>query len=216
VEEAIRRLTDQLRDRQWKREGLDSTVARVEKILIDSKDGQVTENVMRVCRSPEYAAILLPSAGRGIGPNEKPIGSWKPKPGERIGDHWIANRSNKWGLVVVTIDTNYWKTFFHLRLAAPRGDKGSLTLYGKRGTDHRMLAEHCKAEERDRIRSEKSGRIVDVWKLLPGRDNHLFDCAVGAAVAASVQGCHLTAPRPAANSEQTAAPERPRVRPLNL
>jgi hypothetical protein len=29
---------------------------------------------------------------------------------------------------------------------------------------------------------------VDEWRLIPGRDNHLLDCVVGAAVAASFSG----------------------------
>jgi len=36
-----------------------------------------------------------------------------------------------------------------------------------------------------------SARSVDIWTLLPHRDNHLLDCLVGAAVAASVEGVAL-------------------------
>jgi hypothetical protein len=30
--------------------------------------------------------------------------------------------------------------------------------------------------------------VVDEWRLIPGRDNHLWDCLIGAAVAASYSG----------------------------
>ena len=33
-----------------------------------------------------------------------------------------------------------------------------------------------------------SGRTIDEWKLLPGRENHFLDCAVLATVAASAAG----------------------------
>ena len=52
-----------------------------------------------------------------------------------------------------------------------------------------------------------SERVVDVWALRPGqRDNHLFDCLVGAAVAASIQGVALP------NMEPSVAPVRQRIR----
>jgi hypothetical protein len=42
------------------------------------------------------------------------------------------------------------------------------------------------------VKTEGRGRTVDEWKLRPERgDNHWFDCLVGAAVAASLQGAAL-------------------------
>jgi hypothetical protein len=37
------------------------------------------------------------------------------------------------------------------------------------------------------VRTEARGRVVDEWKM-GGRDNHWWDCIVGAAVAASIAG----------------------------
>lgn len=43
-----------------------------------------------------------------------------------------------------------------------------------------------------RIKTEGRGRTVDEWKLRPEHgDNHWFDCLVGSAVAASIQGAAL-------------------------
>jgi hypothetical protein len=54
----------------------------------------------------------------------------------------------------------------------------------------RWLAEHLTAEYR--IKTEGRGRSVDEWKSRPERgDNHWFDCVVGCAVAASMQGASL-------------------------
>lgn len=78
----------------------------------------------------------------------------------------------------------------HSRLAVAFGDPGSLTLFGKRADRHRMISEHLTAEYR--VETEGRGRKVDEWKMRPTRvDNHLFDCVVGTAVAAAIQGCSL-------------------------
>ena len=54
-----------------------------------------------------------------------------------------------------------------------------------------MFAEHLTSEYF--IKTEARGRAVDEWKQRPEQpDNHWFDCLVGSAVAASVQGSSLT------------------------
>ena len=88
------------------------------------------------------------------------------------------------------IDTNYWKTFVHGRLAVAMGDPGCLSLYGRDDKRHRLLAEHLTAEYR--IKTIARDREVDEWKLHVNRpDNHWLDCLVGAGVAASVEGVVL-------------------------
>ena len=90
----------------------------------------------------------------------------------------------------VVFDTNYWKSFVHARLAVPMGDPGCLALFGRKPETHRLIAEHLTAEYR--VKTEGRGRTVDEWKLrAAGLDNHWFDCLVGAAVAASIQGAVL-------------------------
>ena len=52
-----------------------------------------------------------------------------------------------------------------------------------------MLAEHWSAEVS--TPTQGNGRRVDVWKLIPGRDNHFLDAIVGCMAAASTLGCEL-------------------------
>ncbi len=53
-----------------------------------------------------------------------------------------------------------------------------------------MLAEHLTSEYF--VKTEARGRSVDEWKQRPEQpDNHWFDCLVGSAVAASMQGVVL-------------------------
>ncbi len=42
----------------------------------------------------------------------------------------------------VLIDTNYWKSFVHARLAVSMGDPGCLSLFGRDDKAHRLLADH--------------------------------------------------------------------------
>ena len=70
------------------------------------------------------------------------------------------------------------------------GDRGCLSLFGSNSETHRMLAEHLTSEYF--IKTEARGRSVDEWKQRPEQpDNHWFDCLVGSAVAASMQGALL-------------------------
>jgi hypothetical protein len=53
---------------------------------------------------------------------------------------------------------------------------------------HEMLFDHIAAEYPTRTENKSTGRTVDEWQLIPGRDNHWLDGLVGSAVAASVVG----------------------------
>ncbi len=89
------------------------------------------------------------------------------------------------------IDTNYWKSFVHARLATEPGDKGCLTLFGSKESQHRLLGDHIAGSE-TWTRTQGHGRVVQEWRLRPGApDNHWLDCLVGAAVAASMLGATL-------------------------
>ena len=70
------------------------------------------------------------------------------------------------------------------------GDPGCLSLFGRDGKAHRLLADHLTAEYR--VKTVARDRTVDEWKLRATRpDNHWLDCLVGCAVAASIQGATL-------------------------
>ena len=97
----------------------------------------------------------------------------------------------------VVFDTNWWKSFVHARLAVAMGDAGCLSLFGSKSERHRLFAEHIAAEYR--VTTQGRGRTVEEWKIRPEQpENHWFDCLVGCAVAASIQGSVLfgTAPTP--------------------
>jgi phage terminase large subunit GpA-like protein len=185
----LERLTGDLLAREWPRE--DGAVLRIERCLIDANWGNSTDVVYQFCRQSAHASIVMPSHGRFVGAASQPFSEYKRKPGDRVGHNWrIPNVRGKRAVRHVVYDTNYWKSFSHARLAVAKGDRGCLSLFGERPEQHRLLAEHLTAEYR--VKTEGRGRTVDEWKMRPERgDNHWFDCLVGCAVAASMQGTVL-------------------------
>ncbi len=160
--------------------------------------GNSTDVVYQFCRQSPHAGVLMPSHGRFVGASSQPFSEYKRKRGDRVGHNWrIPNVQGRRAVRHVVFDTNYWKSFVHARLATPMGDRGCLSLFGDKPQQHRLFAEHITAEYR--IKTEGRGRVVDEWKHRPERpDNHWFDCLVGSAVAASIQGAVLpgTAEKP--------------------
>ena len=208
----LEKLTDEYLSRRWRRD--DGAELRIERCLIDANWGQSTDVVYQFCRQSAHSAVLLPSHGRYVGASSVPFSEYKRKRGERVGHHWrIPNTTGRRQVRHVLIDTNYWKSFIHARLAVAMGDSGCLSLFGstsltaggREADKHRLLADHLTAEYR--VRTEARGRTVDEWKLRAGGpDNHWLDCLVGCAVAASVQGAVLP------GTDAKVAPVRQRIK----
>ncbi|MBN2584988.1 MAG: phage terminase large subunit family protein [Planctomycetes bacterium] len=174
---------------EWTRE--DGAVMRIGLALVDANWAQSTDVVYQVCRRSAYAAVLMPSHGQFVGGANKPWSETARKKGERQGLHWRipASRGPR-AVRHVLIDTNFWKSCIHQRFATPVGDRGSLSLWGRSGSVHRLFAEHMTAEYR--VRVEARGRVVDEWKARVGKpDNHWFDGMVGCATAAAILGAVL-------------------------
>jgi phage terminase large subunit GpA-like protein len=182
-------LTQEKLGREWQRD--DGAALRIERCLIDANWGASTDVIYQFCRQSAHASVVLPSHGRFVGASSQPFSEYKRHPGDRVGHNWrIPNVHGKRAVRHVVYDTNYWKSFIHARLAVTMGDKGCLSLYGDSAEKHRLFGEHLTAEYR--VKTAGRGRTVDEWKILPERgDNHWFDCLVGCAVGASMQGAVL-------------------------
>ena len=200
----LEKLTDDYLSRSWRRD--DGAELRIERCLIDANWGQSTDVVYQFCRQSAHASLVMPSHGRYVGASSIPFSEYKRKRGERIGHHWrIPSVQGRRQVRHALIDTNYWKSFIHARLSVAMGDPGCLSLFARKPAEHQLIAEHVTAEYR--VRTEARGRVVDEWKLRAGKpDNHWFDCLVGCAVAASIQGAVLP------GTEAKAAPARQRLR----
>jgi len=196
-------LTSQIIGRAWRRD--DGAELRVERCFIDANWGSSTDVIYQFCRQSAYASVVMPSHGRFVGASSQPFSEHKRRPGDRVGLNWrIPNVQGKRVVRHALFDTNYWKSFIHARLAVAMGDRGCLSLFGDKADQHRLFAEHLTSEYR--VKTEGRGRTVDEWKMRPERgDNHWFDCLVGCAVAASIQGAVLQ------GTDGQAPPKRERI-----
>jgi phage terminase large subunit GpA-like protein len=187
VQSGLEELGTNLLTREWQQ---NEGATRIDRLLIDS--GYLPGVVANVCLKVPGAGSVMPSKGVGIRAGNKPMASYRRKPGERHGHHWyMPNVSRTTEIRHVQFDANYWKTFVHARLATTPGDRGCLTLFGKSANEHRLFAEHIAGSEVSTV-TEGHGRVVREWALRPSRpDNHWLDSLVGAAVAASMCGVRL-------------------------
>jgi hypothetical protein len=165
-------------------------VARIERCLVDA--GYLPGAIENAClQQVGGSGVVMPSKGVGIRAGQKPMSTYRRKRGERYGHHWyVPNVSRTSELRHVMIDTNFWKSFVHARLAASPGDHGAMTLFGNANAkgEHRLFADHIAGAETF-VRTEGHGRSVCEWSIKPSKpDNHWFDCLVGCAVAASMSG----------------------------
>lgn len=188
IYQALTDCVETICDRQWMRD--DGAEMSIERVFIDSAWGKSTDVVFKYCKESNWASVVIPSRGVAIGAASAPITEYQKKPGEKIGDNWIFRKGNR-ALRHMTYDTYHWKSFTKTRILTAKGEKGSLTIFGKEKDieRHRMLAEQLTSEYA--VQVEGRGRKVDVWKLYLNRDNHLWDCIVGCHIAASMLGCSL-------------------------
>jgi len=201
VQAGIEALAKEYLSRSWQR--TNTGALYIERCLIDS--GYLPGVVANVCHKTP-GSVAMPSKGVGIRAGNRPMSTYRRKPGERHGHNWyVPNVSRTSEFPHVQYDTNYWKTFVHARLAEAPGDRGCLTLFGKSESEHRLFADHIAGSE-TWVRTEGHGRIVQEWTPRPSRpDNHWLDCLVGCAVAASMCGVRI-------GIEKVDRPARPRVR----
>jgi hypothetical protein len=166
---------------------------RAERCLVDANYGPLTDLVYEFCRRSPLAGSLIPSHGKFIGASSNPMASWAKRPGERAGTGWRLSPPGTAGRGRhVVFDANWWKTFAAERIKTPPGAAGCLRIFKGEADQHRMLADHWTSEYPVEV-ARVGGRAVEEWKLRPGRDNHLWDCLVGCAVAASVSGLSWSA-----------------------
>ena len=167
-------------DREFARES-DDAVLRVNQLFIDANWAQTQGVVRDFARRSKYGPRILPTHGRFVGASGQTISDKAPDRGERVGSNWRTSTIQRQRHVLY--DTNAWKTFVAARCKLPTADPHALTVHAG---NHEMLAEQMSSEVPVRVESKM--RAVDEWRLIPGRDNHLFDCLIGSAVAASYAG----------------------------
>lgn len=181
----IMELAARLINRDWQRFGMGTV--RLRRLLMDAR--YKTDTVFGACRASPYAGQILPSFGHGVPAKKRSMLQWEVKPGEVKGRHYIIRSGATRGIPHATIDTNFWKTFIHTRLAIPLGEPGALTLFGDDPKRHEMFVDHLLGEYRTRVTGPE--RTADEWEPKVGEENHWLDCLAGCAAAAAIEGVTL-------------------------
>lgn len=172
---------------------------RVCRLLIDSNWHPLT--VARFLRQSEHRDRITPSAGKGR-TAAGGVHRWKLRPGHRRGPYWVTMPADDGRGAKLFFDTAHWKTFAYDRLSVPLGGRPAVVLFGRKGDfDHTLIGRHCAAEVGRP--DGKDGDRFDNWQFPTPTvrpDNHLWDCLVGSAVAASYDGLRFdpsgSAPKP--------------------
>lgn len=184
LDAALDDLFEELLRRDWIRE--DDTPMRIARCLVDA-NGTHADTIKKTCQRSDWAAILTPSFGMGITARKMPISRLPNNQGRTdIGPEWAPKKAGKGEMPSVIFDANYWKTRFHSQLSKPKGEHGALLLHDGPPEAHQRSAEGYRAERPVEVTA--NGRTVKEWQLIPNRENHPFDCAVGCMVAASMCG----------------------------
>jgi hypothetical protein len=178
----LRDLVGRLINREWTRS--DGATLPISRILIDS--GWQDSTVRLFVRQHPRRDILTPSKGVGIGPAQAAIADYRKRPGEKPGDGWILGPAGADKLRLLRFDSNLWKSRVANMLTRPMGQRGGVLLFGDRPAEHELLVMHLSSEYPTAM--EAKGRSVNVWTRRADQDNHLFDCLIGAAVGASLEG----------------------------
>lgn len=188
--EALQTLTEKLLSKEWPREGRGST-ATIDRCLIDSGWGESTDTVFEFARRSRFRSLIYPSKGKGVRATQTPFMDYKPADGVISRNNWRTSPdTQRRAIRSVLFETNAWKTFCEKRLMTPVGGPGALTVFGDGQHLHRMLADHLTSERP--IVNVARGRTVAEWQEPePGRDNDWWDCLVGCAVGASIQGADV-------------------------
>lgn len=182
-------LVKELMERQFPTE--DGGVMPIDRLAVDASYEQTV--IYSFCRAFGDSRVT-PHHGKYYGPESKPLAQHKPKAGEKIGHHWLrpSIRGQRLAVRHYASDVNFWKSFIHSRFSIEQGAYGDLTLFGKTRDQryHRMFADH-QCAQKCILMEAKGIRTSEVWKRQPGKDHDWFDCMVGAAVLACVEGSSL-------------------------
>lgn len=163
---------------------------QVDRLAIDSRWGESTHVIRKLCREHKHRSRIHPSMGVFIGANSK---SWQKLSGDKKdkkGVHSKLQTPKEAGRRELLYDTNYWKSWVADRLTCNQSSPKAIVLFDAQPHEHRMFAEHCAWETPLRVIGKANNEVVE-WKQknLGGTvENDYWDCLVGNAALASTIG----------------------------
>lgn len=163
----------------------DKQPRRLGRLGVDA-NGEMKNAVMDAVRASPFKEFITPTFGTGVTAAMNRVSDVKGSRRKGAGEEYIPTKPKPGEPKGLLFDANYWKTKFHRRLALENGSRGALSLFQVKAADHRRVADAFCAEVPKR--TENESRVVYVWQLRPGHDNHDLDCAVGSMLMAGYEG----------------------------
>lgn len=190
-----------LMHREWIR--TDGVPLKIKMCGIDA-NGEEADAIKKFIRGSVFQSSLYPSFGRYIGASTPPISTWTRAKKSGDGPEWLSTKTDPGDPIGVSFDTNFWKTQFHRALSLAPGSQGATYVYKVDDDEHHRRLCDAWYVERPKEVSCGSRVVYEFPKIIHG-DNHDFDCAVGARVAASKAGIKLVKGPPAKKEISLAA-----------
>jgi hypothetical protein len=169
----------------WKK-GLSGPLVTPDLMLIDA--GFHPKAIYRfVLKNDPQQTKIRATVGEGSSENRK--WSAKDKDKKAFKRNWfVTKRPN--GILLVHMNSDFWKEQVHLGFMAPMTGNGSLSVYHvEKAREHVSYARQIAAEKKD-IRYTAGGREFVTW--VKTSRNHYFDSTYGAVVGADMLGMRMT------------------------
>lgn len=180
-------LSDLMNRKYTRSDGLELGIS---KAVLDCSHGPTSFKIQRfVADFGDYR--VQPLFGRAKSPDEMVFG--KKKPGELRGKGWsmppVKRVKGADGRMLtmprhVIVDVNSWKSTLRAGLQASPGVAGSITFFHDSVQNYNEYFNHLTSEKSSPL-TGKFGTI-DMWKLIPNRQNHWLDTTVYALAAGSM------------------------------
>lgn len=168
----------------------DGLELQISKAVLDCSHGPTSLKIQQFIRDFGGPRVQ-PLFGRAKSPDEMVFG--KKKPGELRGKGWsmppvkrVKGADGKYISMPrhVICDVNSWKSSLRAGLQASPGVPGSITLFYDSIQNYNEFFNHLTSEKSSPL-TGKFGTI-DMWKLIPNRQNHWLDTTVYAYSAGSM------------------------------
>lgn len=184
---------------------------RCEEGFLDDATGEVIQPTLRYIDSGKWADIVydfiiemaaaghggyFPTKGFGVSQDQARVYTEPSKVTDRVvlvGDRYHLALQEAKGVVLIHIDVDAWKSRVHAALRAPIGETGSLVLWKGDWKKHMPVARHLLSEVAIEEFVPGKGTVVR-WEKI-SRDNHWFDCVVGAFAGLDYLGALMEAKR---------------------
>jgi phage terminase large subunit GpA-like protein len=125
-----------------------------------------------------------------------------------LGNNYHFSLLKPSGVLLVEVNADHWKSFYHQRISVPADHAGAVTFFlSPDRNEHMALVKHLTAEKAVEEYDPKKG-LMTVWRRIR-KQNHWLDCSMLASAAGHYAGVRILSP----TAPQRHGTQRPTRRP---